>query len=496
MSSSTTTERRQNGSAKKDVSLTSVLNSGVRKYGKAIISNLSMALRVTRLYSFQHQNVTEATQELVEYLQGFIKLEGGAQLLRVGDFLFLNEVRIRIDFGGQESFQYILDLLTEWDVGEITFSGNLTTREIEQLVALFINHRPDPDDPWKSFEQHLKSHQFDCVTFRQHVERPDLRAELDEDTRVLAIRTFFKSIGIVGDVFDSIRSNRKINLRRMKLAVHALVDLTMNEERVLLALANTKDFGLAGANHAVNTAVIAIALGAKLGLSKKLLGDLGIAALLHDVGKIVLPDELQTTCRERWNVEQQKLYKTHASSGVELLLNQRVINSIVKSINVTFLHHYRYDGTGFPKLMLTKTQNLFTRIIAVANAYDNMTTSNRLEEKAQDPGKVLRTLMDLKGTEYDPLVVKAFVNLMGLYPVGCVVRLDTGEVATVIEPPSDPEHLDRPVVKLISDGGGVAGEGNMSLLERDASGDFRRSILKIYQQDEVHLELDEYLAVI
>ena len=96
----------------------------------------------------------------------------------------------------------------------------------------------------------------------------------------------------------------------------------------------------------------------------------------------------------------------------------------------------------------------------------------------------------------DPLIVKAFVNLMGLYPVGCVVRLDTGEVATVVEPATHPRFLDRPKVKLISDAAGNPSSQLFSLMDRAPGGGFTRSILKIYQQEEVNLDLEEYLAVI
>ncbi len=178
------------------------------------------------------------------------------------------------------------------------------------------------------------------------------------------------------------------------------------------------------------------------------------------------------------------------------MLRQSLVHQIVKSMNVAFLHHYRYDRTGYPSLMATKEQNLFTRIIAVADFYDNAMTPGRFAATPDTPETILRNLLDKSGTEFDPLVVKAFINLMGLYPVGCMVRLDTEEVATVIAPPTDPSYLDRPTVRLVSDAHGNQANSTLNLLDRFKTGNFKHSILKFYQHEEVNLELEEYLAVI
>jgi hypothetical protein len=105
--------------------------------------------------------------------------------------------------------------------------------------------------------------------------------------------------------------------------------------------------------------------------------------------------------------------------------------------------------------------------------------------------------LDHGGSEFDPLVVKTLVHALGLYPVGCRVRLNTGEVGTVLEPPEHPRFLDRPKVNLQLDAKGDPVEEELvSLMEKDDDGGFKRSILKLYQLDEIELQLEEYLAVI
>ncbi len=480
---------------KASVSLSSILNTGVRKHGKSIVSNLTVAIKLSRLYDAGNQNVKEAVAELLELLQGFIRLQGNVNLTRIDDFLFLNDIRIQIDLGGYENYRFVVELMEERDIGDISFASGLTESEIEKMVAVF-NEKPAPNvGRWDGFTAILQRHTLSCIDFSEHEERHDIYEDFSRDVRRKAIHTFFKSIATMRKAYEAAAKGRRINLKSLKVATQAMVDLTLDSEHILMALTNIKDHGELGVNHPVNVAVLSVAIGAKLGLSKKILGDLGITALLHDIGKATLPERLRTAGWNDVDSSERDEYLAHVYGGTEVLLTQSMVHQIVKSMNVSFLHHYRYDRTGYPQLLTTKVQNLFTRIVAIADYYDHATTAKN-GRPSQLPDEILRVLMDRGGTEFDPLVVKAFVNLMGLYPVGCVVRLDGGEVATVIAPPSNPSFLDRPSVRLVSDADGQPSTKRLNLLDKNPNGSFKSSILKLYQQEEVSLELDEYLAVI
>ena len=481
---------------KATVSLSKILNTGVRKHGKTILTNLTVALKLSRMYEQAHRNVQEALDELNELLAGFIRLQGSVRLTRISDFLFLNDVRIQVDIGGYDTYRFVVELFECRDIGEVCFSSGVTRSELETFISLLNTNPPDPARAWDGFCEDLTRFTLPHVQFDQHEEHEDVYEDITKDARVLAIHTFFKSIGVVGKALRAASNGQRVNLKSLKTASQAMVDLTLDSQHLLVALTGVKTHGSPGANHAVNVAILSISLGAKLGLSKKLLGDLGIVAFLHDVGKIGLPEDIQKTPRSQLSSQQEETYWNHVYDGSDRLLTQNMVHQIVKSMNVAFLHHYRYDRTGFPRLMATKEQNLFTRIVAVANYYDNATTPGEIDEQSTLPDVLLRDLMDRSGTEFDPLVVKAFVNLVGLYPVGCMVRLDDGSVGTVVAPPSNPRYLDRPSVRLVTDAAGNPSSSSVNLLDKDASGGFRRTILKLYQQEEVELELDEYLAVI
>jgi HD-GYP domain-containing protein (c-di-GMP phosphodiesterase class II) len=477
-------------------SLSKALSSNLRKQGKTIISNLHIALKVSQLYDFAHQNVTDALNELAEILDSFIKLEGEIELARIDDFFTLNETRITVDLGAMGPYNHLLECFKEREIGKMSFQSGITAGEISKLVNLFNNHPIAKDRPWASFEEGLKQYHLPSVNFARYVENLERREEITHDKRIVAIGAYFKGINQMKDAMDAVREQKRINLRRVKRTMQAIVDLVLDDQSTLLAMVNIKDYGDPLANHAMNVCTLSIALGAKLGLPKKDLGDLAVASLMHDFGKAALPEDVVTAPPESLPAEKRASLREHVYTGVELLLQQRIIDSIVKSINVAFLHHYRYDATGYPHTQVIKSQNIFSRIVAVANFYDNAGRRGPDGTKAWEPERILRRLLDDSGTEFDPLVVKAFVNLMGLYPVGCVVTLNTGETGTVVTPSPNPRYLDRPRVKVFSDAQGNPTDVIVNLLDRDASGNFLRSILKLRQQEEVRLELEEYLAVI
>ena len=476
-------------------SLSEALNANVRRYGTTIVSDLAIAVKTTQLYSFEHQNVVEALRELREILRSFIDLEQEAELARIDDFLFINEVRIKLDLGGMKTYESVLRILKEREIGSIRFSQAPSEAELRGLVDLLSMPVGDTSQPWRWFESALRGVELPNIRISKYEPAKDEALEEDEDPRVLAIKIFFRAIEEMREVFEAAGKGRKMNFRRLKRIVQLMVDLLAEERPTLLAIVNVKAHGSRLENHLVNVAILSMALGARLGFSKKLLGDLGVAAILHDLGYLGLAPELAAKESRELGEDERKVVEEHPYKVIDILIQQRMSDAVVKSMNVGFLHHFRYDGTGYPRTYAVKNQNLYSRVVAVADFYDNQTAPGPDGALALRPEEAMRKLLEGSGTDFDPLVVKAFVNTMGLYPVGSLVRLDTGELAAVIAPARDPHHLDRPTVRIFADASGRPADGIVDLTE-EAAGGFRRSILKLYQESEVGLRLEEYLCVI
>jgi HD-GYP domain-containing protein (c-di-GMP phosphodiesterase class II) len=467
----------------------------VGKYARPILCNWVCSHKTARLHGFGHPGVKAALDELERNVEGFISVAGECRISRAGNRLFFNSLEVKLDAGSQPTSQLIVQLLNERAIGQVALRKGVDREQIESLVKLLARAAPPAESAWSSFEASAAEVRMPSIRFvRSGESAADAPADIDHRWLVKGI--YFKAIACMDVVLREAKAGSPMSLKRLKQAAHELVDGVRDDRDLLLALVPIKGQGEPGSNHAVNVAVLSIALGARLGLSKKLLGDLGLAALLHDIGKAQLPDRLRATSQGDVRIEHRSAYAAHVIEGVKALLRERATESILRSLNVAFFHHYRHDRAGYPKLVSPRTQSLFTRIVAVADAYDNLTTPREGTRDAAEPEVACRTLLNVAGSELDPLIVKAFIHLLGLFPPGCVVRLDTGEVGTVLAPSSNPQLLDRPLVRVFLDAAGDPTDATLNLLDRDENGRFRRTILKTYRQHDVRLELAEYLSVI
>jgi HD-GYP domain-containing protein (c-di-GMP phosphodiesterase class II) len=196
-------------------------------------------------------------------------------------------------------------------------------------------------------------------------------------------------------------------------------------------------------------AILSLALGQRLGLSKKALARLGTAGLLHDIGKVQIPKQLiykpGKLTEDEWEI-----IKHHSDYGVTEVLRTRGLDEIgLVSITVAYQHHWNFDGSGYPVHEKEEEPTLFARIVRICDSYDAMTTSRVYQPIPYLPHIVLRILWKYQNTFYDPVLVKAFIQLSGIYPVGSCLELSSGEVCLVIR--QNQGHLARPLVKLVRD---------------------------------------------
>jgi len=136
------------------------------------------------------------------------------------------------------------------------------------------------------------------------------------------------------------------------------------------------------------------------------------------------------------------------------LLNMKGFQEMdIKKMIAAFEHHRNYDCTGYPETGVKKQMNFYSRVVAIADAYDAMTT-NRVYQRAMLPTTALKILLDNAGTKFDPLLVKAFINTVGIYPVGSLLRLTNGSLAVVSGVHNVPEKIALPIVKIAADAQG------------------------------------------
>jgi HD-GYP domain-containing protein (c-di-GMP phosphodiesterase class II) len=276
---------------------------------------------------------------------------------------------------------------------------------------------------------------------------------------------------------------RSASVKKVKRAVQGIVDQVLNNEITLIGLTTIRDYDNYTFTHSVNVSIFAVSMGKRLGLNKMQLFDLGMGAFLHDVGKAKVPLEVLNKAGKLTDAEWQAM-QLHPTLGATTLFSFRGYGDIpYRSMIAAYEHHMGVNLKGYPKSLRPRDLSVFSKIITVADVFD-AATSHRVY-RGRDPLKpneILQELLDdHERLGIDVVLVKALINLLGIYPVGTCVILDTYEVAIVHGVNPDPSHIHRPLVRILFtvDGGKVADAPVTDLAETGPDGSFKKTIIKV-----------------
>jgi HD-GYP domain-containing protein (c-di-GMP phosphodiesterase class II) len=222
-----------------------------------------------------------------------------------------------------------------------------------------------------------------------------------------------------------------------------------------------------------------------------------LSALMHDIGKSRVPiNYLQKT--EDLSEEDWRQIAAHPWLGVLTLFQLRGQQEDVsyRAMTVAYEHHMRTDLTGYPKPIRPRAMSMTSKIVAVVDGYDAATTRRVYQTTPYTPAAVLQEMRDNPRRGMDQIVVKAFINLLGIYPVGTLVVLDTFELAVVSSVNPRPEALSRPIVRIVSDANGntLHPAPEIDLAQQDTNGDYPRTIIKTADPDRYGIRVGDYFV--
>ena len=246
------------------------------------------------------------------------------------------------------------------------------------------------------------------------------------------------------DVYESARVDGRPELAMARQTVEGLAESVVQNRTALVALTAMKNYDNYTFTHMVNVSILAMAQARALGLEGPRLREFGLAALMHDIGKVRTPLEvLQKT--DRLTDDEFTIMKRHVVDGAEIL--RRTPEMPIMAPSVAFEHHLRIDGSGYPNVT-RPSLNLATMLTSIADVYDAM-RSQRAYQQAFPTDRILAVMKRNDGTQFDQNLVRRFVQLIGIYPPGTLVRLSTNEIAVVLQMHAPDPH--RPRVQLLRD---------------------------------------------
>lgn len=355
-----------------------------------IFASLNGMIRTAGLYQPTHPQTRRAKQALHEALVAFLGEHGKLTYRFMGDLLIANDRILP-----RESLVYrrLLDACqTEKGIGSITFSAGLEEREIDAVLEAFTEGVGDNPAAWQA---------------RRKLAHVSLGSPVEPDQKsgeAVARRAYYGSVEALREIEASIRNREPLTVEQfgtLRVLTSALLDQILASPGLVLRLASIKSYDEYTLYHSVNVAVLSIGLGVVVGLREDFLREVGMAGMLHDLGKIAVPVDI---IRKPGLLEEDewRAMRRHPVLGADLL--SRMPGSNRLPMIVAFEHHMRFDGKGYPFIRGDWFQHPASRLVCLADIFDAM-TSRRAYKTAIPTENVCAYLRDEAGKACDPRLV-------------------------------------------------------------------------------------------
>jgi len=480
----------------KEDPLSSSQESLPAKLGAELIIRFYRLLKAAAFYDRNNIHIKKLTLDLLQTVNAFIQAEGHLSLKIIRDSFFFNKIRMPMKADQYSMLKNFSQDMAKKCIGEIEFASEVEAEALKGFLFLLSSLEEKNESNYLFINKQLEARGIQNILVGKlefFISQEEVADSDDQKRKVKKI--YFGSIHLVREIVEGVKQQKMVNIRKAKHLMENTVNSIIQDESAMLGLANIKNYDAYTFNHSVNVAIYAIALGQRIGIPKRLLSHLGMAGIFHDIGKTKIPIEILNKT-EKLTPEDWAVIRRHPVFGAETIMRIKEWGELsARMIHGAFEHHLKFDLSGYPKLSRRRNLSLFGKIITLADFYDALVRPRVYRKLPYVSEKILGFMLEHAGKDFDPILVKVFINMVGVFPLGSLVLLNTNEMGIVVKTQADPDFGDRPVVCLLSYSDGEYRKGKeVDLKEADAdSGVFERTIVKTLDPNEYNLNIAEFL---
>jgi putative nucleotidyltransferase with HDIG domain len=442
-----------------------------------LLRRLGASLRGVQLYSPDHPIVARNLDALADALRLLHAHESTVVIGLLGDEMIVGDQPMSKT---SASMGELIRRLKAFGIERITFMPEVTPDELRTFVGKFGGlekraSRPTQEDLAAELES--ESIKVGRVAIGERAP--------DEPSDVATIRRLYaEAVSVASVVWESVRSDGRPDSGSAQSMIDGLAQAVLQNRSALMALTALKEYDNYTFTHMVNVSILTMAQARGLGIDGPLLREFGLAALMHDIGKVKTPSEILNK-PDKLTTEEFDIMKRHTVDGAEILRSSGDLPTLAPV--VAFEHHLRLDGTGYPDGVRRPALNLATMLCGIADVYDAM-RSQRKYQQVSPSERILIVLQRNNGSQFDQHLVRRFVQLVGIYPVGNLVKLNTDEVAVVLRAHA-PDPF-RPKVRVLFGRSGSRLEipSDINLWETEASTTTASSVVAPVDAADYHID--------
>ena len=416
------------------------------------------SLRGIQLYAANHPIVSRNLQALGEALRALHEHDASVVIGIVGGELIVGELPM------SKAGATMGELIRRFEalgIERITIEKKVTLDELKAFADKFGHlEKTLSGDALKDAAAQLESPglRVGRVTLNKNIPQ--------ESTDPSTIRKMYaEAVSVATMVWESARADSRPDPTAAHSMIDGLAQAVVQNRSALMALTALKDYDNYTFTHMVNVSILTMAQARGLGIEGPLLREFGLAALMHDIGKVKTPPEILNK-PDKLTDPEFEIMKRHTVDGAEILRGTTDIPPLAPV--VAFEHHLRIDGTGYPHGVTRPKLNLATMLCGIADVYDAM-RSQRKYQQAFPSERIVAVLQRNDGTQFDQNLIRRFVQLLGIYPVGNLVKLDSGEIAIVLQVHAPDPYRPKVRVLFAADGSRLELPRDVNLWESDAT---------------------------
>jgi putative nucleotidyltransferase with HDIG domain len=430
------------------------IHSRVAQYDE-LLRRFASGVRAAQLYAADHPLIGRNVEGLLAVLKALHTLQASITVGIVGSHFVVSDTPMsKASLGMSE----LIKRLRDNNIERISFERGITAEETAAFMhaVAALGKNAAADAAWS----------FPRIRVGRIVTEEHTSDGISGD--IAAIRQLYsKAVTAAETAWESAATEGQPDLPAALQAVEGLADAVTQNRTALVALTAMRNYDNYTFTHMVNVSILTMGQARALGIEGRLLREFGLSALMHDIGKVRTPKEVLNKPDKLTDAEFE-IMRRHTVDGAEIL--RRTPEMPILAPVVAFEHHLRMDGTGYPFGAKRANLNLGTMMCGIADVYDAM-RSQRAYQQAFPTDRILAVLKRNDGTQFDQNLVRRFVQLLGVYPPGNLVRLSSGEIAVVTQVHAPDPHRPRVRVLINKDGTRLELPYDRNLWEAPAEGE-------------------------